>query len=270
MHGQHITYLLPEELFEPSIDIQTYTADRIQREINHDPELSRITVEVEDQNLGDLVTLATRRGMWIPNQYAALVLEDNLTPAQVRGRIYGQILRDGTTNVCKPLIHYLQVQMLGMVALNAAMFDTDSELVPPRASPLLMRHRGKVLSHLISPASAGVASGVATAPITTANFQDIIDAMRLSQVVPPTAPSASTTSTRIEKRWSVNLNTLLLFNLANQVSDLPPIYGAIADGTRKQERATLQAGYNDIARSPGAVTRAPLVITKELATTLFL
>ena len=134
-----------------------------------------------------------------------------------------------------------------------------------------MRHRGKVLSHLISPASTGVTSGVATASgntITTANFQDIIDAMRLSQVVPPTAPSASTTSTRIEKRRSVNLNTLLLFNLANQVSDLPPIYGAIADGTRKQERATLQAGYNDIARSPGAVTRAPLVITKELATTL--
>ena len=235
MHGQHITYLLPDELFEPSIDIQTYTADRIQREINHDPELSRITVEVEDQNLGDLVTLATRRGMWIPNQYAALVLEDNLTPAQVWGRLYRQILRDGTTNVCKPLIHYLQVQMLGMVALNAALFDTDSELVPPCASPLLMRHRGKVLSHLISPASAGVASVVATAPITTANFQDIIDAMRLSQVVPPTAPSpASTTLSRIEKRWSVNLNTLLLFNLANQVSDLPPIYGAIADGTRKQ------------------------------------
>ena len=126
--------------------------------------------------------------MWIPNQYASLVLEDNLTPAQVWGRIYGQILRDGATNVCKPLIHYLQVQMLGMVVHNAAMFDTDSELIPPRASPLLMRHRGKVLSHLSS-APAGIASGVTTAPITTANFQDIIDAMRLSQVVPPTAPT---------------------------------------------------------------------------------
>ena len=271
--GQHITTILPFDLFDPTKDVQTYTTDRIQREISHDPSLESITVEVTNDNLADLVTIKTRRGMWIPNQYAALVLEENLSPAQVWVRLYSQILRDGAIRACKPLIQFLQVQMLGLAAENVALYDSDRELSQPRPSASLSRHRNQVLIHLMqsTPASLSGIVAPASGAITTANFQDLIDAMRNNQsssMVPAPIAVAGTTESRIEKRWSVNLNTLLLFNLANKASDLPAIYGSIADGTRKQEKATLQAGYNDLARSPGAATTAPLVITKELTSTL--
>lgn len=99
--------------------------------------------------------------------------------------------------------------------------------------------------------------------ITTTNFQDLIETMHGSQaVVTPAANSATITEAKIEKHWSVNLNTLLLFNLANQATELPVIYSSIAKGAQKQEKAMLQAGF------PGTATTAPLVITKELTTTL--
>ena len=125
--------------------------------------------------------------------------------------------------------------MLGLAEENEAVMDSIMDLIQPRSSSTLFHHRSKVLSHMGSIAtSIGTNDGSGTSGgITTANLKDLINAMRQA----PSATSASgtainTTESKIEKHWSVNLNTLLLFNLSSKVDELPAIYGAIAAGNR--------------------------------------
>ena len=60
VQGQHITYALPFDLFYPAEDIQTYTVDRIQREVSHNPLMEYINVEVDEDSIADLETITTR------------------------------------------------------------------------------------------------------------------------------------------------------------------------------------------------------------------
>ena len=64
-------------------------------------------------NLEDLELLTTRRSMWIPNQYAALLLETGLSPVAVWNRLYPQLLQDGNTILCKPLLTFIQAHIIG-------------------------------------------------------------------------------------------------------------------------------------------------------------
>ena len=81
--GNQITYEVPDDLFNECNDIQVYTPDRIQREVGNDPHLTTVTVTVNDANVADIEQVSTSRGMWLPNQYAALVLEEGLSPVEV-------------------------------------------------------------------------------------------------------------------------------------------------------------------------------------------
>ena len=85
---------------------------------------------VNDENVADIKQVNTYCGMWLPNQYAALCVENGLSPVEVWSRLYGQILQDGTSGICKPLITFLRVQVLGDVIVNAAKYDPLELVVP--------------------------------------------------------------------------------------------------------------------------------------------
>ena len=269
--GNQITYAVPADLFGVCKDIQVYTADRIQREIGNDPSLRTLPVVANDANVADIEQVSTYRGMWMPNQYAALCLEEGLSPVEVWSRLYGQILQDGASDVCKPLLTFLRVQILGDVMVNAAIYD-PAELLIPRPSISFHRHRMKVLNHLMPPSgvitNANQPSG-ATSGLSTDDFQKLVVAMRQGHGAPPAnAPTPKTTDEAISKRWSVNLDSLLLVTLSKNIGELQPIFGSIAEAGRKMEKGVLQAGYNHIARAVGSATPAALTVTKELTATI--
>ena len=75
IHNQFVTHELNANFLEEVNAQYSFTTDRIQREISHAPDKVQIIVGTEDDaNLEDLEVLTTCRSMWIPNQYAALVL----------------------------------------------------------------------------------------------------------------------------------------------------------------------------------------------------
>ena len=269
--GHQTTYELPSDLFETQDDSSVYTPDRIQREIGNKPDSSTITALANDQNVADIELVTTRRGMWIPNQYAALCLEEGLNPVETWSRIYGMILQDGATVACKPLIDFMRVQLMGDVVDNESFFDVD-ELPQPRPGRSFLRHRQGVLSHMMPTATTVNAPQASNALNSTGISMDevraLISTLQSGHTIPaPTVIQKSTTSS-IENRWSVNLDSLLLFTLSGTVAELEPVYGAIAEAGRKLEKATIQAGYNNISRAFGAATNAPLTVTKDITTTI--
>ena len=272
--GSQITYELPTTLFSEVTEVQCYTPDRIQREVTNDPDLPLVTVVVDENNLEDLVRVTTRRGMWIPNSYAALCLGDELGPVEVWNRVYGTMLRKGHATVCSPLVQFLQYQIRGAVATNEAIFD-PSDLLQPRVNAEFLRHCSSVLSHLGSTATPPPNAGSTTAGtgpfgMSPQQFQDFVAAMRSGHGAPaPAAPGTSNATTgTIDKRWSINLPTLLKLTQVTDVKNLPPVWSTLARGPRKEERNILQAALDNHAQSPLAATNAKLTVTKELLSTV--
>ena len=108
-------------------------------------------------------------------------------------------------------------------------------------------HRQSVLSHLAPEVPSTNAPPTAATGFTNGMSLDdilkpLISTLQGGHVAPAPIAAPVSTNTSIEKRWSVNLDSLLLFNLSNTVADLEPVYGSIADAGRKLEKATLQAG----------------------------
>jgi len=77
--GNHITVHVPDDLFAEGVPVQTYTATRIQAELANNPDLTQITPEINADNIAELDLITTRSSMWIPYQYAVLVMDEGLT-----------------------------------------------------------------------------------------------------------------------------------------------------------------------------------------------
>ena len=268
IHNQFVTHELPVDLLDEVNPQYSFTADRIQREITHAPDEPQIPVDTEDEaNLEDLELITTRRTMWIPNQYASLVLETGLTPVAVWNCLYPQLLQDGNTASCLPLLDFIRAQIIGNHPNNGAIFDETFDLVIPRMDAALMRHRASVLRHLSPPASIPDRVPV-PAPVPSTEptlIQDLVLAMR-SHTAP--APSASSTANSLDKRWPTGLDTLQKFAHVSDRSDLPKLWTAIAAGPRRSERAIIQSAIDEYARSPQAATSVTLVVTKDLVESL--
>jgi len=95
--GSHqITVDLPPDLFTQGVAVQTFVPNRIQGEVGNEPDLEQLIPEISDANLEDLELIKTpRNAMWIPNQYAVLLLDDDLSPVTTGVRVYGAILQNG-------------------------------------------------------------------------------------------------------------------------------------------------------------------------------
>jgi len=84
-----------------------------------------------------------------------------------------------------------------------------------------------------------------------------------------TAPAApGSTETAVEKRWSVNIQTLLKLTQCTSEAELAPVWCAIANGPKKEERHILQTALSDLSRKPGAATAVTLTVSKELHSTI--
>ena len=94
--GHHMTYQLPYDLFEYVYYVQTYTPNRIQWEIIHNTDITCIDAVAKDANVEEIEKLVTRRGMWIPNQYTVLLLEEGISSVDIWDWLYGALHQDGT------------------------------------------------------------------------------------------------------------------------------------------------------------------------------
>ena len=104
--GHQITVELPADMFSIGDPVQTFMPNRIQDEVGNDPDLEQLVPEIVNANLEDLELLTSHRSVWIPNQYAALCMDENLTPVEVWKRCYGAILQNGHQNACRVLIQF--------------------------------------------------------------------------------------------------------------------------------------------------------------------
>ena len=123
--GVHITYDVPEDLFSITVPTQVYTIERSQRELAHDMEAVDLVPEVNTENVSDLEIVTTRRSMWIPNQSAALCLDEDMSPVDIYNVVYGAMIQDGVVNECQPLLDFLRVQLIGANKGNSAIFLED-------------------------------------------------------------------------------------------------------------------------------------------------
>ena len=81
--GHQVTCSLPADLFAEVEPAQSFTPERIQRESANKPSQVQLVVTINEANLDDLELIIPRRGMWLPNQYASLCLEEGLSPVDV-------------------------------------------------------------------------------------------------------------------------------------------------------------------------------------------
>ena len=273
--GSVITIDLPGDLFALRTEAVVYSPERIQRELANNPEATQLEVEDNDDDDNDETEdVITRRGMWLPNSYAALCLGERLSPVDIWNRLYNTIVQNGHVGACSPLIRFLQYQMLGSEPDNLAIYQAG-DLTQPNVSPSFLRHRSEVLSDLTVP-TAGNASATGapnvgtTAGLSAADLQALIQALRSGHTAPAPAAAtgASTTTSTVDKRWAVNLESLRKYCMVLDVNQLTPVWAALAKGPKKEERTILQAALDDHARSPGAATSARLTITKELLNTV--
>ena len=277
IRGQQILAEVPADFFGEVGPVQCYTPDRIQRELGNTPDVTQLEYVVDDANLPDLVAIGTRRAMWIPNSYAALCLEDSLTPVDIWNRVYGAILHNGHGQVCAPLIQFMQYQLLGTGADNSALF-TETDLPQPRVTADFLRHRSSLLGHLKDSGmpdmnntggGGGGATGGGPFGMSPAQFQEFVNAMRGGHTAPaPSVNGATGPAGTVEKRWSINLPTLLKLAQVDDIELLPPVWAALAKGPRKEERNILQAALDSHTHTAGAATNAKLTVTKELLSTI--
>jgi len=189
--GHHITVAVPEDLFQSGAPVQTYLATHMQLELGNDPDLEQIIPEITEANIEDLDLITNRYGMWIPYQYAVLVMEEGLTPGEVWTCIYSAILQNGHLEACAMLIQFLQVQLLGTGPSNSYLFGTVAlELSQPISTLVLILHRNAILSHMVStavpvnPPAPGIMPGM-----TALDFQVLVVALSSGHAT--TAPAAS-------------------------------------------------------------------------------
>ena len=275
--GVPVTFQAPDDLLIPrdTFPASTYTATHINTLVTHDLELEQVVPDEEDTDVdvSDHDLVSTSRGMWIPNSYAALCLGEGLSPAEVWRRIYPMMLQNGHLACCSPLLEYLRYQILGTHPSNTGIFDPEVELTQPRLSSSLLRHRKAVLLRNLAPshpprgvpAEAPGATGRGLDSISTHMLSTIVEALRGHTDRAPGTSSTPTIPEKIAKRWSVSIETLLKYTYSQSVDDLQPIFGNLATGSKKEERATLQAGLNQVARSSSSATTAEFTVTKDLA-----
>ena len=195
-----ITYALPGSLFASQADVQVFTTKKVQLELSNEGDVSQLDMTPDENNLEELMLVGIRRAMWIPNLYALLC--HKVTSVDVWNRVYGNILQNGHSAVCSPLIQFLQHQLLRTHVSNTAIF-TLQELVQPRATSEFLRHCSLVLAHLIPAATnagdgtnnTGAGGNAGPFGMTPAQFQEFINTMRQEHTAPAPTTSTSTSVT---------------------------------------------------------------------------
>ena len=178
--GVHITYDVPPDMLDVTSPMQTYTADRVLREVANDIEANVLIPEATTENVIDLDLVTTRRTMWIPNKYAALCIEEDMSPVEVFRRVQNALVQDEVSNECKPLVDFLRAHLVGNHPSNSAIY-LDSELTQPRSSTSLIRHRNKVLDSLYTPVPAVSTGAPSIQGMSMQDIKELMEVMRDGQ-----------------------------------------------------------------------------------------
>ena len=171
--------------------------------------------------------MVARRGIWIPNQYASLCLEEETLPVDAWERLYGALRQGVTLGSCSPLVDYLRVQIRGNYESNKASYEAD-ELVGPCTASSLVRHCTGNIQHM-APSDAEMAPS-SPAPyageMTAEDWQALILSFISGLIT--TIPADSESTNTIGNRWSFKPSMLMKYTLSASEIELAPIFQAIA------------------------------------------
>ena len=142
-------------------------------------------------------------------------------------RVHGSMLQDGVTKECKPLVDFLRAQLVGNHQSNAAIF-LDSELTQPRSAASLIRHRNTILASLSSSPPSRSANSSTIQGMTIQDLRSFMEVARdVQSVESATQTQTSVQVSSVEKRWKVNLPSLLKFAHVTMSDSLAPIWTAL-------------------------------------------
>ena len=169
---------------------------------------------------------------------------------------------------------YLQYQLQGTVVTNIAIFDAQ-DLHQPQVTTEFLHHQSTILSHMVGPNTKNSGATGPQAPagggafgMSPQQFQEFINAMRGGHTMPSPAAGSTTGTGTVDRRWSINLESLMKLVNISDIQHLPPIWAAIAKGPHKEERNILQAALGNHLRTTGTATNAKLTLSKELLSTV--
>ncbi len=110
MGRMHFTVDFTEHLFTQNTK-NVFTSTPIITGINTDPLALHLVFDNTVLNDCKAITTTTTCGIWILNQYAALIVDCGLSPCKVWTRVYGQIRANGQLLAINIVTHFTLVPM---------------------------------------------------------------------------------------------------------------------------------------------------------------
>jgi hypothetical protein len=213
----------------------------------------------------DTSHIVTRRMIYLPAVYVPLLLNSSgYTLRQVWDILYPAILQRQETVICAPLIRWLQAASTGSVVNNPLTVGPPLVHVPMQAPPAdeqLLRQRHKVLYQLLPALSAPpqtletALTHMAAALIAQTNDARMARELKSTQDAEPKLPS---------DRFKVTLPVLLEYLEIQNEADLPQVWHAWANCTKKQEIQILRDALDAFTRTADAFSTSVPVVTARL------
>jgi hypothetical protein len=213
----------------------------------------------------DTIHIVTRRMIYLPAVYVPLLLNSSgYTLRQMWDILYPAILQHQETIICAPLIRWLQAASTGSVANNPQVVGPPLVHVPMQAPPAdkqLLRQRHSVLNQLLPALAAPPQSletaltHMATALIAQTNDTRVARELKSAQDAEPKLPS---------DRFKVTLPVLLEYLEMQNEADLPQVWHAWANCTKKQEIQILRDALDAFTCTADAFSTSVPVVTARL------
>jgi len=248
--------------FEP---VQAW-AKRSNYILQHLPELQPILPpNLPDPDDAEIELITTRRYMFLPAVYVPLCLNANgFSPRQMWEILYPAIVQRQETEICAPLVRWLQVASTGIALDNPLAVGAPASsilLYAPPADEALLQHRHDILHralpHLTAPAASleTALNQMAVALIAQTNDSRAAREQKTAQDLEPKLPSS---------RFTVTLPVLLEYLQVADERNLPDVWHRWANCTKRQEVQVLRDSLDSYARSAQAFSTAVPVVTTRL------
>jgi hypothetical protein len=262
VQGQISMVILPDNCFWIVPNVRAKSSDYIVTHLEElgDNGIPRVAADDAEAN-----QISTRAFMYVPARYVPLLLNPaGYTLRQMWELLYPAIVDANELLSCSALVKWLRVASMGTtVPRNAQAIGPTAlihELEIPYADPELINHRMNLykvaLPGLYQPPESLECAITQMAAAVTLNTNDNRQAReeKAAKLATPKLPS---------DRFTVTLHILQTYLEVQDEQNLPPLWHALANGTKKQDFNVLSDNLQAYARGPDAFSSmAPIASAK--------
>jgi len=254
------TIHLPDTIFRPRMNTRVKTLAYFEEHLD---ELGAYGLAPPEADEDETELVSTRQIMFLPNKYAALLMQ----PAGYTVRQVWDILRpamadNGDLNHCRPLLKWLRVASTGVMRNNAlGTSNVMIELTPPLADAALIKHRQHYLHNTLpalfktSDTLEAAITQMAVAVTQNTNDTRIARERKAALEATPKLPS---------EKFNNTLPILLSYLQIADENNVPPLWHQWANCSKRQEYLILTELLNSYARSPETFSVATPVVTPKI------